>query len=723
MKRSAVLLYLALCPLTVSAQVRVGAAAEARAVPVTGPVVNAPAGITQLPLGVSLPAGGVSLSVAPAPSAVLGANAAVGISQAPLAAPAIGITPISAAVAVTPLAGRILGGEVTPSVAVQKSVVVPVNRTEKAAEVVRDEVASWGEERRPDEILALPSAQFAALAPARAAASAETPDDVPAPKAQAPNKGRPGLSKTLLISGAVLVGVSLTAAAAPALLPAALVAAKGALAWAGLGAMAASRFWREPGAAPDVPRGPPAPAGGSFSSFKVAWAAARDSAAAQKSFEQNVGGSSWESFKTWLLGALRTGLYWMAPSLLLMLGGAILAKAGMMLTTAITAAAAATPAAPAAGAAINTIPMSMLLMNFVPMALAGEAACVAVYFAVEKIAEKLGAGKASFWLGMAAALGLAAGVVLTLTHAPFIVAVTLALEAGVIWTAAKSRSFAAALSLRGILTMFSLLAAMLGAWLNFGVAGALVGLPAVWGGLAVGALALLAWKLKSPGLELKAIGEWWKTDEPGQKPKSPGRILSSGLVWGLVVYAIGDLTFWAVNAIAPGAEPAPAILAKMLTASVVLVLYNFVIVGVLEEYVFRRGLFKMMNDKFEKWGLTMKKAFWVAAIGSALIFSGVHYIDWGAIMAKIGMGDPAASSGLAGAYAFTWAGFVARSVLGVVLAGIYKRSGLILIPIVAHFWADSMEGLGLRWGFPAFLALAAGALLVSFFFKPKPKPS
>ena len=69
-------------------------------------------------------------------------------------------------------------------------------------------------------------------------------------------------------------------------------------------------------------------------------------------------------------------------------------------------------------------------------------------------------------------------------------------------------------------------------------------------------------------------------------------------------------------------------------------------------------------------------------------------------------------------------GFVARSVLGVVLAWMYKRSGLLMIPIVAHFWANSMEGLGLRWGLPAFLALAAGALLVSLVFRPKAaKPS
>lgn len=96
---------------------------------------------------------------------------------------------------------------------------------------------------------------------------------------------------------------------------------------------------------------------------------------------------------------------------------------------------------------------------------------------------------------------------------------------------------------------------------------------------------LLAIKLKAPGLRLKEIGSWWNAPDAAQRPKSSGRVLSAGLVWGLVIYAIG--------------------------------------------------------------------------------------------------------------------------------------SGLLMIPIVAHFWANSMEGLGLRWGLPAFLALAAGALLLSFVFRPK----
>ncbi|MBI2386880.1 MAG: CPBP family intramembrane metalloprotease [Elusimicrobia bacterium] len=710
---SLVAVWLALNPLSAVAQTKVGAvaaqgssagaASAAISAVIPGPTTNA-----------VLPSNSVSLSVqglsaAPVPTAVkISAGNAVQ-SVLPLVAPA---------------SIEVRSRKVTPSVAVKMVVnplsvlktgpAVPVTRSEKAVAVVRDEVANWSPRTPEDSVLA-PSFQrsFSSLSLVRSAASTpESRDVVPAPRAPAPVPGRPALSKSFLIAGASFVGVALISAAVPALMPAAVVVWKGAFAWSGLAAMAASRYWRSPGSAPDVPRGPPAKAGGSFSSFKAAWAAARDSAAAQRSFEKRVGGSSWSSFRDWALGGLRTGLYWMAPSLLLMLVGAALAKGGMLLL--------GLKAAAAAPAAAAMIPLTALLGTYLPMALAAEAGSVALFFGVAALARKLGAGRAAPWLAGAAALGASAAVLMTLTSAPFIILVSLALEAGVLWTAWRSDSFLAPLALRSILTMFSLEAARLGAWIKFGAAGALVGLPPVWGGVAVAGLVFLAFKLKSPGLRLSEIGSWWNAEDGAQRPKSPGRILSAGLVWGLVVYAIGDLTFWAINAIAPGAEPAPGILAKMLTAGVDLVLYNFVIVGLLEEYVFRRGLFKSMNGWLDKRGLKPGKAFWTAAIGSALIFSGVHYIDWGAMLGWFGLGDPAASSGLAaGAYAFTWAGFVARSVLGVVLAWMYKRSGLLLIPIVAHFWADSMEGLGLAFGLPVFLALAAGALLLSFVFRPK----
>ncbi len=590
----------------------------------------------------------------------------------------------------------------------------------QAERLVSETVASWGPDREAEEVSApeiASNVELTALAKPLSAPSASDKPTVPAPEAPKPSRAA-AFAKPLLVFGAVLIAAALAAQMLPALLPAALVAAKGGIAWAGLGLAAASRFVRAPGSAPDVPRGPPAKEGGSFSSFRGMWAAARDSAEAQKSFETRVGGSSWSSFRDWLFGGLRTGLYWMGPSLLLMLGGAALAKGFTALTGIGGAATIATTGA--TEAAIAIIPFSTYLMSFVPMALAAQAAGIALYFGVEKLAAKLGAGKAAPWLGGAAALALAAGTLLTLTASPMVIAATLALEAGAIWTAAKSRSFVAPLALRSILTIFSLEAARLGAWLKFGGATALVGLPPFLGGLGVLALVLVAVYFKAPGLKLAEIGAWWKAPEAGQRPKSPMRVLSAGLLWGLVIYAFGDLIYWAINSFMPQAnEPAPEILAKMLTGGVDLVLYNFVIVALLEEYVFRRGLYKTMNDKLDKWGMSVKKAFWTAAIVSGLIFSGVHYIDWGAALAWLGLADAATAAGMGGAYAFTWASFTARAALGVVFAWMYKRSGFLMIPIVAHFWANTMEGLGLRWGLPAFYALAAGALILSFLMRPK----
>jgi len=133
--------------------------------------------------------------------------------------------------------------------------------------------------------------------------------------------------------------------------------------------------------------------------------------------------------------------------------------------------------------------------------------------------------------------------------------------------------------------------------------------------------------------------------------------------------------------------------------------------------VFRRGLFKSIYGRFKKWGLTSGKLFWTAAVLSGLLFSGAHYIDFGALMAKLGMGDATTASGLGGMYAFTLGGFTARAALGVVLAWLYAESGTLFLPILAHFFADSLEGLGLHLGFVPFFTMVAGTLLLQAVWK------
>ncbi len=714
-------LWLAFNPLLAVAQIKVGAvAAETSS---TGAPSAAISSVIPGPAtNVGLPTGSLSLSVpslAPAPIPV-SVNAAVG---------ATAVTPVQSVIhqnASVSIANP--SRKVTPSVAVKSAVLnpsapvsVPITRSEKAVAVVRDEVANWGVARHPeDSVLAPPlSRSFASLSPVSAAATPQVRGELPAPRALAPNPGSPRISRAILITGSLLLSAAAVSAFVPALLPAVILAYQAPLTWSGLALLAASRFFRVPGTMPDAPAQPPAKEGGYYlGTFKALWAAAKATANSQIVLADRVGGNSWSSFRDWFLGGIRTGLYWLGVSLMTMLAGAALVKIPMLF-----AAKSLAVVAPSAPSGLAAIPFFTFINSFMAPALAQEAGVLAAFFGVRWIARRLGAGKASPWIGGAVALGLAAVPLLMLTTAPMVVAASLALEAGVIWTAARSDSWVSALALRGIISFFSIESARLVASLAATAGGAaLIAMPAVWGGVLVGLMALLAWRLKSPGLRLTDLGIWWRTPEPGGRPKSPWAIISSGLVWGLAVYSIGDLSYWAVNYFLPGSEPAPAILAKMLTSGLDLVLFNFVLVGLIEEYVFRRGLYKSILNRLEKWKIPATKAFWLAAISSGLIFSGVHYIDWGAMLAHIGIGSGSAAA-VAGAYAFSWAGFISRAVLGVVLAGLYRWSGILLVPIAAHFWADTMEGLGLRWGFPAFLALAAGALILSFLFRPKPKSS
>ncbi|PIR15995.1 MAG: hypothetical protein COV48_11300, partial [Elusimicrobia bacterium CG11_big_fil_rev_8_21_14_0_20_64_6] len=296
MKRSVSLLvlWLALSPASAPAQVRIGVSAAAEGSSAAGAAARTgSAAVHFSPPTLALPSGSLSLSPSPVPS----------INAVTFAQPLVHSV-VPAAVAAQPVALTAVSRKVAPSVSVVKSisplsspaVAAPLSRSQKAVALVDEEVADWGAARQAED--AVPAAlgrSLSHLSPMSAASVPEAREAVPAPRT--PALGRPRLSRALLVSGTVLVGAALAIAAAPALVPAALAAWKGGMVWAGFSALAASRFWKAPASAPDIPRGPPARAGGSLSSFKIAWAAARDSAAAQQSFETRVGGSSWSSFR------------------------------------------------------------------------------------------------------------------------------------------------------------------------------------------------------------------------------------------------------------------------------------------------------------------------------------------------------------------------------------------------------------------------------------------
>jgi len=481
-----------------------------------------------------------------------------------------------------------------------------------------------------------------------------------------------------------------------------------------LGALALSRFWRAPSAVPAPAPAPAAPAaGGRFAGFRAAWASAQGAADAQARLEAGVGASSWAAFRGWLLGGLRSALFWMPVTLGSMLVGAIAGK-GLGLALGLKAAAATEAPLSLMKMSLGALALGPLATNLIHLALS-----LFAFDAARAVLTRLGAGR---WAGLAAgALTVAAGgvVLAGLTHSPFVIAASMAVSASTLWLRARSSSWLAPLSLGALFSIVSLDSARMGVFLKHGAAGALASLPAVWTGAAVAFMLVagLVWAsrsadprdwlktLKQKLAEVSELGAWWRAPA-GDAPKSPGRLLRAAGLWGLVTYAFGDLVYWAVHAVAAGAEPAPAALARLLTSPVDLVLYNFLFVGFFEEFVFRRGIFRSLRDWLAKRGLTAARAFWTAAIASALIFSGAHYIDYGAVLGKLGLGSALASSGLGGSYAFSWAGFVSRGALGVLMAWLYQRSGLLALPALAHAAADTLEGLGLRWGLAPFLALA-----------------
>ncbi len=175
-----------------------------------------------------------------------------------------------------------------------------------------------------------------------------------------------------------------------------------------------------------------------------------------------------------------------------------------------------------------------------------------------------------------------------------------------------------------------------------------------------------------------------------------------------------DFTYAGLHRLLPQAEPTPEVLRRMLLMPIDAIIFNFMIVAALEEWIFRKGIFTMILGRLKAWVSPARAWFWPAALASSLIFSGAHYVDWTAIMLKLGFGHGDISSALAGAYAFTWASFLARVAGGMVLAFLYARSGLLIVPMIAHFGSNFLESIGMRWGSGAFLVSAAAVLASQF---------
>jgi hypothetical protein len=778
--------------------------AQTRVAPVEGfsapasPAIAAPvSGVGTVPTIAPGLLSGPSLNAAPSasivnsPAAALTAAPAAAASEArAFAAPALSPAPGLAA-PVSALAAETVAAPA--SAASPESVSFPISdpaasvrgrpspvrgvigaREAAALATIENGAASW--ENRGAQALGGGSVRAAASDGVRPLISAEWPDapaPKPAPDAPAPDgsRARPRLARAALYSGAVLVAASAVSFFVPALIPAALSAAKGPAIYAGFALLSLSRLWRTPTTA--APRGPPsatgpaawarrawarisaldarfaewtgrhgptlswgtrllrAPVGlvmwpvtaliGTGRSMLSTWGTARVAADSQAKLEARVGAASADSFRDWFIGGLRAAAVWVPLALGGMLVGWGIAKPFAHLVK---------PDDMVGMLSFDTLEKFGLgghLLGYVASGFAAQAVSLGVFDVVRALSAKLGAGRASAWIGGAAALALSAGLILMVTTTPSVIGSMLGIEAAVLWLRTRSKSWLAPLALRGIFSLLILEAARLGVGLvGGGAAGAtLAGLPAFAGIAVTGMLAAgLVWAARGARpsalwaalkAQLARVGEFgrsWHAPRHDGAPHSPWPLFQLAALWGTILYATGDLVYAAIHFFTGGTEPTPPALAQMLTSPIDLVLYNFLLVGFLEEFVFRRGLFKAVYGRFKKWGLTSGRLFWSAAILSGLLFSGAHYIDFGAIMAKFGMADATTASGLGGMYAFTLGGFTARAALGVVLAWLYAESGTLFLPILAHFAADSLEGLGLHLGFVPFLAMIAGALAI-----------
>jgi membrane protease YdiL (CAAX protease family) len=554
------------------------------------------------------------------------------------------------------------------------------------------------------------------------------------------------IGRALKWTGVALLGGAAVAAVHPQWLhvPEQL---SGFLTWAGAAFSMGGRFFA-------MPRGPPsqapaavAPQGrvrralswlaGRVPSFKDLSAAAGKSADAQKNFEGAVGDASRPAFSRWLSGAARTALYWFPLALGAMLGGSLLASVGkyvMHTAHAAVAAIASADAAGAAGASMSQGQAAGLLgasffkffNGYVATAILQSVAVVGVgYGGLRWALTKMLPARFHPKI-VAGALTLAAyGAFLVYTGFGLPLALPLiGIQAVVLGLYERSGSLWAAAGVQALVALVGLESARMMAGISLAATGTLIGLPA-WGGLALagillGAAALVSkFKLvsffKAQVAKLKTVGEEWTKPRADGSPRSPLQMLATGLLWALPMYLAMDFAFAGIHHFLPQTEPTPEILKRMILSPFDTVLFNFVIVAMLEEWVFRKGVFKPLVNKFKKWFSPVKSWFWPAAILSSLIFSGAHYIEWSHPLAQFGIGHADIGSALAGAYAFTWASFFARAVGGMLLCFLYARSGLLLVPMIAHFGSNVLESIGMRWGLWPFLGTAAGVLALQWY--------
>lgn len=410
---------------------------------------------------------------------------------------------------------------------------------------------------------------------------------------------------------------------------------------------------------------------------------AEEALAAHRGREAEVGGASPAAFRAWLLSGLRAAGCWIPVCLLAMLAGAVVVSPLKLVSGGLDLAQTET------GQWLLRQSWPRLVGRVAALEVLGQVYLIAGFVAFQALFRRCGLRSGDPALAAAAVAGACyLSFLLTRGFALMQAAPLLGIQLALFYAYARTRSLlvpAAANVFMGLASLYSArMVVLLKA--DLGSIEALPGIPGARGVLIVLGVFLVL---------LAVTGEWRRL---GERPAP-----ASAPLWGVGIYLSSYLTYYAAYLVWPVEEIVPPLLKQTLLMPLDMLVYVFLIGAALEELIFRKGLFK---------ALLARLPFWPAAALSAAIFSGFHFIDFSAVLRFLGVNASRLIESLLMVYGFSLAGFLGRVAAGLVLALLYHRAGVLLVPIVAHFTSNLLEAVGLRWGLPWMLGVVCGLFAV-----------
>ncbi|MBI5883928.1 MAG: CPBP family intramembrane metalloprotease [Elusimicrobia bacterium] len=449
-------------------------------------------------------------------------------------------------------------------------------------------------------------------------------------------------------------------------------------------------------------------------------------------FEAEVGGGSVPAFVNWLLSGLKAAMNWVPVSLLAMLGGAVLVSPLKLVSGGLGL------AQTEAGQWILRQSWPHLVARVTAIEVLGQVYALAGFVGFRALFRRLGFKGRNPEFASAAVIG-ACCLSFLLAHGFFWMqaAPLLGIQLALVYAYCRSRTLLVPAVANVVLGLASLYSARMVVLLtaDLGSIDALPGIPGARGVLAVLGLSLAlfaasaAWRFcrkegwgfifaeaSEQWQRLRSLGLWWS--RPADLPGTPLALVPAGMLWGIGIYLASYLSYYAAHRISPSHEAVPPILKQTLLMPFDMLVYVFLIGAALEELIFRKGLFNALFKRIKSGDARVR--FWSAAFISAAVFSGFHFIDFGAVLGFLGINASRLIKSLMMVYGFSWAGFIGRVAAGLVLVLIYERSQILLIPIIAHFTSNLLEAVGLRWGLSWFLASVAGIFLLQLLERRRP---